>query len=87
MQPMISHSGNNLIVFNGEIYNFKELKKYLPNKIFKSKTDTEILIELYEKFGTNIFLKLKVCILLIYSFKTKNISCSRSIWYKTSLFL
>ena len=95
MQPMISHSGNNLIVFNGEIYNFKELKKYLPNKIFKSKTDTEILIELYEKFGTNIFSKIKgMYSFLIYSFKTKKILVARDqfgikplYFYKNNKFL
>ena len=89
MQPMISHSGNNLIVFNGEIYNFKELKKYLPNKIFKSKTDTEILIELYEKFGTNIFSKIKgMYSFLIYSFKTKKILVARDQFgIKLSIFI
>ena len=45
-QPMISSDGNYVIIFNGEIYNFSELKKELMKKnyIFKSKSDTEVLL-------------------------------------------
>lgn len=51
-QPMYSDDKNIILIFNGEIYNFKELKqKYLYNELFKSKTDTEVILKLYEKFG------------------------------------
>ena len=45
-QPMYSSDGNYVIIFNGEIYNFKELKKDLieKNYTFISKTDTEVLL-------------------------------------------
>ena len=50
-QPMIASNGN-VIVFNGEIYNYKEIKQqYFKDKIFKSDSDTEVLLALYEKFG------------------------------------
>lgn len=49
-QPMIDSSGDK-IVFNGEIFNYKELKKYLPNYTFKTESDTEILLQLYRKYG------------------------------------
>ncbi len=40
------------IVFNGEIYNYRELKRrYLPNLRAKSHSDTEVLMHLYRKFG------------------------------------
>ena len=35
-QPMFDHYENLCIVFNGEIYNFKEIRKELPNYLFKS---------------------------------------------------
>ena len=51
-QPMTSDNGCFHITYNGEIYNFLELKKqYFPNKPFKSKTDTEVLLNLYSQFG------------------------------------
>jgi asparagine synthase (glutamine-hydrolysing) len=50
-QPMISAKGN-IIIFNGEIYNYHELKeKYLPDVQLSSSSDTEILLLMYEKFG------------------------------------
>ncbi len=49
-QPMKNNSGYE-IVFNGEIYNYHELKKYLPEYPFKSDSDTEVLLALYEKYG------------------------------------
>ncbi len=50
-QPMISGNGN-VIVFNGEIYNFLELRqRFFSGYNFRSKSDTEILLLLYEKFG------------------------------------
>ena len=46
-QPFISNETGNVIVFNGEIYNFQALKKKLKNKNFKSESDTEVLLYLY----------------------------------------
>lgn len=50
-QPMRSPHGNT-IVFNGEIYNFAELKsELLGDASFTSQTDTEVLLYLYDRFG------------------------------------
>ncbi len=51
-QPFHSSDGKYIIIFNGEIYNFQQLKsEYLSDKIFKTSSDTEVLIMLFEKFG------------------------------------
>ena len=51
-QPMFSDDKQIIIVFNGEIYNFEELKlKYFQQDSFHSKTDTEVVLKLYQKFG------------------------------------
>ena len=52
-QPMRSQSGKFLILFNGEIYNFLELKKKY-NLITRTNSDTEIILLLFEKFGPNM---------------------------------
>ena len=49
-QPFISSSGRFVIIFNGEIYNFNEIKKLLNIK-WKSSSDTEVLIESIERLG------------------------------------
>lgn len=50
-QPM-SHDTGVWIIFNGEIYNYNELKKkYFSDLNFKSSSDTEVILELYVKFG------------------------------------
>ena len=49
---------NNIIIFNGEIYNFENLKKkYFSKEKFKTNTDTEVLLKGYNKFGINFFKK------------------------------
>jgi asparagine synthase (glutamine-hydrolysing) len=49
-QPM--QSGEDWIVFNGEIYNHQDLKrKYLPETRFQTRTDTEVILELYRRLG------------------------------------
>ena len=49
-QPMISQSKKNIIVFNGEIYNANDLKSYFNEKIFRGKSDTEVVLNFYEKY-------------------------------------
>ena len=53
IQPMISKSGRYVIIFNGEIYNFKNLKKELILKKhqFAGRSDTEVLLNLIEEYG------------------------------------
>jgi asparagine synthase (glutamine-hydrolysing) len=51
-QPMRSDSGQFYIVFNGEIYNFLELKRELEADFtFKTQSDTEVLLAAYQKWG------------------------------------
>ncbi len=49
-QPMQSKEGRYCICFNGEIYNYLELKKELAGFTFRSKSDTEVLLELFARF-------------------------------------
>lgn len=50
-QPMVSFSGNLIIIFNGEIYNANKLKEKLSGYSFKSNSDTEVLLNMYHKYG------------------------------------
>ncbi len=50
-QPMVSFSGDKVIVFNGEIYNANKLRDKLKGYSFKSDSDTEVLLNLYHKYG------------------------------------
>ena len=53
-QPMFDSENKIAIIFNGEIYNFKELKKELEKDYkFKSNSDTEVIIYAYKKWGYN----------------------------------
>lgn len=60
-QPLYNEDENLVIIFNGEIYNFKELKEDLIKKghKFKTKTDTEVIIHGYEEYKENIVEKLR----------------------------
>ena len=60
-QPLSNEDGKVWIVFNGEIYNYQELREYLQSKghVFKTKTDTEVIVHLYEELGENCVQKLR----------------------------
>ncbi|MFB5283684.1 asparagine synthase (glutamine-hydrolyzing) [Peribacillus sp. Hz7] len=59
-QPMHSDDSNISIVFNGEIYNYLELRKELSaiGYRFRSNTDTEVIIYAYQEWGTDCFNRL-----------------------------
>ena len=59
-QPMHLPEAGISIVFNGEIYNYRELKKELEAKghVFKSHSDTEVLLYAYIQYGVNLLTKL-----------------------------
>jgi asparagine synthase (glutamine-hydrolysing) len=52
-QPMISKCGNYILVFNGEIYNYQEIKKGLLEKdyTFETSSDTEVLLNAFIEYG------------------------------------
>lgn len=59
-QPISNDSGTITIVFNGEIYNYQVLRNELQSKgvTFKTKSDTEVILKLYELEGESSFKKL-----------------------------
>jgi len=52
-QPVFNEKNDKCVVFNGEIYNYQELRQELCSKghVFRTKGDTEVIIHLYEEYG------------------------------------
>jgi len=63
-QPMHSNNKKVTIVFNGEIYNYKKLHKYITKEIMKTQSDTEVILNGYLEEGAQFFKRLRG----IYSF-------------------
>jgi asparagine synthase (glutamine-hydrolysing) len=53
-QPIKSADGRYMIFFNGEIYNYKEIKKQLINYSFQTESDTETILAGYIEWGTDV---------------------------------
>jgi asparagine synthase (glutamine-hydrolysing) len=50
-QPMSNHDGTLWIVFNGEIYNYLELRSELSDYPYRTRTDSEVILAAYERWG------------------------------------
>lgn len=60
-QPLSNEDGSVWIVFNGEIYNYRELRPLLLDRghRFRTESDTEVIVHLYEEFGSRCVEKLR----------------------------
>ena len=81
-QPMYNEDKSVVIVFNGEIYNFQELRKDLEKKHkFQTKSDTEVLVHGYEEWGHELTKKLRgMYSFAIWNTKTKELYMARDEW-------
>ena len=52
-QPMLSHSGRYIMVYNGEIYNYKEIAKKLNEINWRTNSDSEVILEAFSKWKFN----------------------------------
>lgn len=54
-QPFVAHDGAHVIIFNGEIYNYRELRRELESgpapAVFRTASDTEVLLAAYRRWG------------------------------------
>ncbi len=80
-QPMSNANGDIWLIFNGEIYNFQELKNDLRQNEaghFKSQTDTEIIIRMYEKYGDDCFARFNgMFAIALYDFRKNRLVLAR----------
>jgi asparagine synthase (glutamine-hydrolysing) len=79
-QPMKDRSGNIVLVFNGEIYNYLELKKELIalGAIFYTKSDTEVIIQAYLHWGNRCYSRFKgMFALALYDQRSKELILAR----------
>jgi asparagine synthase (glutamine-hydrolysing) len=79
-QPMSSEDGSLWIVFNGEIYNYLEIRKELElvGYCFKTQTDTEVILYAYEEWGTDCLNRFNgMWAFCIWDSKKKRIFCAR----------
>lgn len=55
-QPMVSHDGRFVMLFNGEVYNYQQIhKEYLPGIILNTHSDSEVILECFARFGPACF--------------------------------
>jgi asparagine synthase (glutamine-hydrolysing) len=88
-QPMLSESGRYCIVFNGEIYNFLEIRKKLEKKghEFKSNSDTEVLLYSFIEWGEECVLEFNgMWAFAIWDSEKKQLFLSRDRFGKKPLF-
>jgi len=73
-QPMSDHSGRYTITFNGEFYNYRELRAELESKgyRFRTNTDTEVILVLYIVYGEAFLDKLNGCFAFAIHDKSEN---------------
>jgi len=79
-QPMFSQDKNLVIVFNGEIYNYKEIAEELKTEgyQFKSGSDTEVILASYDKWGKGCLEKFNgMWAFAIYNIKNSTLFCAR----------
>ena len=58
-QPFMSDDGLTALIYNGEIYNFKELRSELQNTYrFATNSDTEVILHGYAEWGSDVFARL-----------------------------
>ncbi len=78
-QPITSEDENLLIFFNGEIYNYKELRQELEvDFVFKTQTDTEVILHLFEKYGEKMLPMLRgMFAFCIYDIEKKRVFIAR----------
>ncbi|MBK8812042.1 MAG: asparagine synthase (glutamine-hydrolyzing) [Acidobacteria bacterium] len=88
-QPIFDCSGNLAIVFNGEIYNYRDLKKDLEARghKFKTHSDTETIVHAYEEFGADCVKFLRgMFAFAIYDFRDESLFIARDRVGKKPLF-
>ena len=77
-QPFYSADGNLVMVFNGEIYNYLELKEQLSDFTFKTASDTEVLLAAYTKWGISFLGRLNgMFALAIWDKRTRELFLAR----------
>lgn len=52
-QPMLSPDGRYVLIFNGEIYNYRKLRQQFPDYPFHSHSDSEVILAAYDRWGKN----------------------------------
>lgn len=79
IQPMSNDDGSVVVTFNGEIYNYRELKRELESQYsFRTNSDTEVLLRLYEKHGENCLQLLRgMFAFAIYDFRQRKLFAAR----------
>lgn len=88
-QPIYNEDGNLAIVFNGEIYNFKELKSELESRghRFKTNCDTETIIHAFEEYGEDCVRHLRgMFAFAIWNFRDESLFAARDRTGKKPLF-
>ncbi|MCP4121015.1 MAG: asparagine synthase (glutamine-hydrolyzing), partial [Bacteroidetes bacterium] len=79
-QPMPNEDGSIWLTFNGEIYNYKSLRKQLETKghVFRSKTDSETILHAYEEWGVDCVKRLRgIFAIGIYNLKDQSLFLAR----------
>jgi len=79
-QPMQSEDGQLVLIFNGEIYNYRELKTDLEKEGYRffSHSDTEVILKAFDKWGTGCFSKFKgMFAIAVYNRRTNELILAR----------